>query len=276
MAAGRPALRLCASRFGAHLWVSAAFGSLDAQPRHMAKQPHSVFSNSHLAFIRQLYMRQMQQPLAITDAMNRKYQTTFTVEQVRRCINNRGWSARRKVMVEKLDEVEKVRDAQITKKIAEAHGRVMEDVAKGAVVGMQKAVTFLEHADNPRTLQAGATAASARASSGTGPGSSSTASPPPAPAATNTPGGAPSPTAASPTKSGRHSPCRSTWAISSTCRRSSTAASRTRLPNTASPAPPSAWASAAASSPIFQPRPKVVSPLVVKSMGRRSARGDAI
>lgn len=158
MAAGRPALRLCASRFGAHLWASAAFGSLDAQPRHMAKQPHSVFSNSHLAFIRQLYMRQMQQPLAITDAMNRKYQTTFTVEQVRRCINNRGWSARRKLMVEKLDEVEKVRDAQITKKIAEAHGRVMEDVAKGAVVGMQKAVTFLEHADNPRTLQAGAAA----------------------------------------------------------------------------------------------------------------------
>lgn len=108
--------------------------------------------------MRQLYMRQMQQPLAITEAMNRKYQTTFTVEQVRRCINNRGWSARRKLMVEKLDEVEKVRDAQIVKKLGEAHGRVMEDVAKGAVVGMQKAVTFLERADNPRTLQAGAAA----------------------------------------------------------------------------------------------------------------------
>ncbi len=119
-------------------------------------QPNAVFSKAHLAFIRQLYMRQMQQPQAIVDLINKKYQTVFTADQIRRAINNRGWSKRRKLIVEKLQDIETKTDAQITREIANAHGRVMDDVAKGATVGLQKAVQFLANANDPRTLQAAA------------------------------------------------------------------------------------------------------------------------
>lgn len=121
-------------------------------------QPNSVFSKAHLAFIHQLYMRQMQQPQTIVEMLNRKYQTEFNVDQIRRAINNRGWSKRRKLIIEKLDGIETKKDTQITREIANAHDRVMDDVAKGATVGLQKAVEFLSRADNPRTLQAGAAA----------------------------------------------------------------------------------------------------------------------
>jgi hypothetical protein len=118
----------------------------------------NIFPEVHLKFIRHLYMRMMLQPAEVCDKLNLKYQTSYAPTQVQRVINNRGWSKRRKLMVEKLGEVEAVKDTAIVKQIADAHSKVMDDVAKGTEKGLTRALQFVERADNPRAMQAAASA----------------------------------------------------------------------------------------------------------------------
>lgn len=103
-------------------------------------------------------MRMMLQPAEVCDKLNLKYQTSYAPTQVQRVINNRGWSKRRKLMVEKLGTVETVKDNAIVKQIADAHSKVMDDVAKGTERGLSRALQFVERADNPRAMQAAASA----------------------------------------------------------------------------------------------------------------------
>lgn len=118
----------------------------------------NIFPEVHVKFIRHLYMRMMLQPAEVTDKLNLKYKTEYLPSQVQRVINARGWSKRRKLMVQKLGEVETVKDNAIVKQIAEAHNKVMDDVAKGTERGLSRALQFVERADNPRSLQAAASA----------------------------------------------------------------------------------------------------------------------
>jgi len=119
--------------------------------------PH-IFPEVHLKFIRHLYMRMMLQPAECTDKVNLKYKTDYIPSQIQRVINNRGWSKRRKLMVEKLGAIETVKDNAIVKQISDAHNKVMDDVAKGTANGLTRALQFVERADNPRSMQAAASA----------------------------------------------------------------------------------------------------------------------
>jgi hypothetical protein len=117
--------------------------------------PH-IFPKEHLAFVRQLYLRYMLMPAEITDKVNLKYKTDYAVTQISRVINTRGWSKRRKAIVEKLGPIEKTKDTAIIREIAQAHAKVMDDVAKGTTEGLSRAVEFVRRADNPRSMQAAA------------------------------------------------------------------------------------------------------------------------
>lgn len=120
--------------------------------------PH-IFSEEHLKFIRYLYFRVMLKPVEISEKVNAKFKTDFTPSQISRCINNRGWSARRKNMVEKLGAIEAKKDTAFQRELVKAHDKVMDDVARGTTEGLHRAMQFVANADNPRTLQAAAAAA---------------------------------------------------------------------------------------------------------------------
>jgi hypothetical protein len=119
----------------------------------------NIFPPEHLKFIRHLYMRVMLMPAEITDKVNAKYGSNYSVSQLSRAINNRGWSARRKNMVERLGPIEAKKDTAIQRELVRAHDRVMDDVVKGTTEGLQRAMQFVAQADNPRTMQAAAAAA---------------------------------------------------------------------------------------------------------------------
>lgn len=116
----------------------------------------NIFPKEHVAFMRQLYMRHMLMPAEITDKVNLKYKTDYAVTQIQRVINSRGWSARRKTIVEKAGVIEKKKDSAIVREIAQAHAKVMDDVAKGTTEGLTRAVDFVRQADNPRSMLAAA------------------------------------------------------------------------------------------------------------------------
>lgn len=118
----------------------------------------NIFSEAHLTTMRTLYMRMMLQPQEVCDKMNLKFKTDFTVKQVSRAINSRGWSARRKAMVAKLGAAERIRDAQIVRELANAHGKVLDQVVESSRMGLVKAATLMASADNGRTLQLAANA----------------------------------------------------------------------------------------------------------------------
>ena len=118
----------------------------------------NIFPKEHLAFVKQLYMRHMLMPQEITDKVNLKYKTDYAVSQISRAINTRGWSARRKAIVEKSGIIEAKKDTAIIRELAQAHAKVMDDVAKGTTAGLERAVQMVQQADNPRTLNAAASA----------------------------------------------------------------------------------------------------------------------
>ena len=118
-----------------------------------------VLAPEHLKFIRHLYMRVMLMPAEITEKVNAKYGTNYSVTQLSRAINNRGWSARRKNMIEKLGPIEAKKDTAIQRELVRAHDKVMDDVVKGTTEGLHRAMQFVANADNPRTMQAAAAAA---------------------------------------------------------------------------------------------------------------------
>lgn len=119
----------------------------------------NIFPPEHLKFIKHLYMRVMLMPAEIADKTNAKYGTSYSAAQLSRTINNRGWSARRKNMVERLGPIEAKKDTAIQRELVKAHDRVMDDVVKGTTEGLQRAMQFVAQADNPRTMQAAAAAA---------------------------------------------------------------------------------------------------------------------
>lgn len=119
----------------------------------------NIFPDEHVKFVRFLYMRVMLMPTEITQKVNAKYKADYSVKQISRLINSRGWSARRKNMVAKLGPIEQKKDSAILREIAQAHTKVMDDVAKGTTAGLERAMQFVAGAENPRTLQAAAAAA---------------------------------------------------------------------------------------------------------------------
>lgn len=118
----------------------------------------NIFSEVHLKFIRHAYMRMMLPPSEVTAHLNAKYQTTYAVTQVQRVINNRGWSKRRKLVVEKLGTVEEKKDTAIVRELATKHAAVMDKVAEGAVAGLDRAASFVRDARDARSLNAAASA----------------------------------------------------------------------------------------------------------------------
>lgn len=136
----------CAARAGTVSW-----------PRPTVATPN-IFSEVHLKFIRHAYMRMMLPPSEVTAHLNAKYQTTYAVTQVQRVINNRGWSKRRKLVVEKLGTVEEKKDTAIVRELATKHAAVMDKVAEGAVAGLDRAASFVRDARDARSLNAAASA----------------------------------------------------------------------------------------------------------------------
>lgn len=118
----------------------------------------NIFSEVHLKFIRHAYMRMMLPPSEVTAHLNAKYKTDYAVPQVQRVINSRGWSKRRKLVVEKVGQVEEKKDSAIVRELAGAHARVMDRVAQGAVDGLDRAAAFVREARDPRALNAAASA----------------------------------------------------------------------------------------------------------------------
>ncbi len=103
-------------------------------------------------------MRMMLPPSEVTAHLNQKYKTDYAVTQVQRLINTRGWSKRRKLIVEKLGPVEEKKDSAIVRELASQHARVMDRVAEGAVAGLDRAASFVRDARDPRALNAAASA----------------------------------------------------------------------------------------------------------------------
>jgi len=118
----------------------------------------NIFSDVHLKFIRHAYMRMMLPPSEVTAHLNAKYKTDYAVTQVQRVINGRGWSKRRKAVVEKAGEIEEKKDSAIVRELAGAHARVMDKVAQGAVDGLDRAAAFVREARDARSLNAAASA----------------------------------------------------------------------------------------------------------------------
>lgn len=118
----------------------------------------NIFSEHHLKTMRYLYMRMMLQPADVTEKINLKFKTDFTVSQIQRVINSRGWSKRRKAIVAKAGEVEAVKDSQIIRELAQAHGRVLDQVVESTKVGLTKAAQFVASANDARSLLAASSA----------------------------------------------------------------------------------------------------------------------
>lgn len=118
----------------------------------------NIFSDVHLKFIRHAYMRMMLPPSEVTAHLNSKYKTTYAVTQVQRVINGRGWSKRRKLIVEKLEPIEGQKDSAIVRELATKHAAVMDKVAEGAVAGLDRAASFVRDARDARSLNAAASA----------------------------------------------------------------------------------------------------------------------
>ncbi|MFZ9725628.1 MAG: hypothetical protein ACO3EH_00345 [Ilumatobacteraceae bacterium] len=100
----------------------------------------------------------MLMPQEITDKVNLKYKTEYATTQIRRLINTRGWSARRKVIVEKAGIIEAKKDTAIVRELTKAHAKVMDDVARGTSQGLERAVEMVQRAGDARSLSAAASA----------------------------------------------------------------------------------------------------------------------
>jgi hypothetical protein len=118
----------------------------------------NIFPPSHLKFIHQFYLKMLQPPSEVTVLLNHKYGTAYTTAQVQRAILSRGWSKRRKLLQEKVKEIEVVTDRVIAKSIAKDHEETIKEVAAGMMTGARKAVDFVNSASTVNELAKASTA----------------------------------------------------------------------------------------------------------------------
>lgn len=120
----------------------------------------SIFSPDHHDFIAKAYLQHSKQPAEVTELLNKRFETTFSVVQVQRHINI-GLSKRRKAVKEKRTTIERKTDAQIARESARENQRVLGAFADKSKRVTDKALDMALSADNPRSLNAATSAAKA-------------------------------------------------------------------------------------------------------------------
>lgn len=113
-----------------------------------------VFSDAHIAYLRHLYIAQSIQPTICAQMVNEKFGTRYTIQQIRRAVTERGWSAKRKAV--KLAGQQMV-EKSVTE-IARDHTEAMTRFVKQSAAGVEKAAGMIERARDVRTLSSAASA----------------------------------------------------------------------------------------------------------------------
>lgn len=119
------------------------------------------WSDEHLLLLKKLYLTCSIQPKECMVKVNEKFGTSYNIAQVRRAINDRGWSKKRKALIDKakVAVVTSKESRAIVSSIVRDHKSVMEDFGERAKKGAKKAFDLVETSGSARELSAAAAAA---------------------------------------------------------------------------------------------------------------------
>lgn len=120
----------------------------------------SIFSPENQEFIARAYLEESRQPSEVTELLNQRFSTNFTVVQVQRHIN-RDLSKQRRVTARKRAAIQKKTASQIAREQAAETQRVLGRFADKSKQVTDKALDMAIQADNPRSLNAATSAAKA-------------------------------------------------------------------------------------------------------------------